>query len=350
VSDEGKLRQALVNLVSNAVKFTDKGTVALSAMPAPSEGRALALSFTVSDTGPGIPEREISNLFRPFVQGTTGLSFGGTGLGLAITRQYAHILGGEVEVRSQVGVGSTFTLTVSAREAKAGEVTLQARPPHVLRLADGQPPVRILVADDNPMNRELIAATLGPMGFEVSGVADGLEAEAVFHEWKPHAILMDMKMPVLDGYEATRRIKATPEGQQTFILGLTASAFEEDRSAVLDSGASDFMRKPFKQDELLAVLGKQLNLRYLYSEETPPLAAMTEAAHATADFSSLPEELRAGFLKACGEADYERLVELCEQFVDMDSTAAERLRMRVNAFDYDGIAQLLAINPPLPAA
>ncbi len=344
LSDEGKLRQALINIIGNAVKFTAAGGITITAEAQDFRDGAYMLSFKVSDTGPGIGESELKELFRPFVQSSAGRRLGGgTGLGLAISRQYAHILGGDISVTSTPGRGSTFTFTARANAAEACDVPPHRNAPHALRLAVGHPAVRILITDDNPLNRELISDFLEPMGFETRTAADGLEALTIFGEWKPHAILMDMRMPVMDGYEATRRIIATKEGRNTFILGLTASAFEEDKSSVLASGVDDFMRKPFKQDELLAILGKRLNLKYLYAEDAPT-PEPPPAKRAAADFSRISQPLRTGILKACQEADFDRLVELCDNVAATDPVAAEQLLEEANVFAYERIARALTLH------
>jgi CheY-like chemotaxis protein len=338
VTDESKLRQALLNLIGNAVKFSDKGGVILSAGTRSADGDAVTLWFEVADTGPGLSADEMKKLFQPFVQGSAGVKAGGTGLGLAISRQYARLLGGDVTVESKLGNGAAFTLTVTARIAH--ELVAASSPvttPHVLRLEPGQPPVRILIADNVPLNQELLVSTLAPMGFETQVANNGVEAVELFKSWKPHAVLMDMRMPVMDGYEANRLIKATDGGQDTFIIALTSTAFEEEKPAVFASGADVFMRKPFKQDELLAAIGKHLKLRFVYADLPAPVR------QADADFTHIPEPIRTDVLQACGEADYDRLVGLCNQLAaDGHAAAANALRERVNAFDYESIARVLA--------
>jgi signal transduction histidine kinase/CheY-like chemotaxis protein len=343
LTDEGKLRQALVNLIGNAVKFTEQGSIVVSSGQAPLESGGFMLRFTVADTGPGLESEEIGRLFKPFVQSTAGVSAGGTGLGLAISRQYARLLGGDITVASEPGHGASFTLTARARLAEEFAVVARGETPRVLRLLEGQIRVRILIVDDNTANREVLAAILEPMGFETKRAADGAEALELFNAWHPDAILMDMRMPVMDGYKASQRIKATEEGRATFILGLTASAFEEDKTAVLASGADAFMRKPFKRDALCAVLGERLNLRYEYAN-TPHAPENVGRAATTSpiDLSGVPETLRAELLKACGEADYERLVELCDQLGESAPVAAEGLRAHADAFEYESIVRLIA--------
>ena len=216
-ADEGKLRQVLVNLMGNAVKFTETGGVALRVRVEAVEGKtvedkaSLRLMAEVEDTGPGIPDTDMYQIFDPFQQAATGVKAGGTGLGLAISRKFVEMMGGELTVTSQVGA-SCFRF--NALLAQAGDIAEQEKPvlPCVVGLEPGTGPFRILVVEDIPDNRTLLCELLRPVGFEIEEASNGVEALDVFNRWSPHAILMDMRMPIMDGYEATRRIKATAAG------------------------------------------------------------------------------------------------------------------------------------------
>lgn len=333
VSDEGKLRQTLTNLIGNAVKFTNEGRITVSATTS-TEG-ASTLQFTVSDTGPGIAEEEIGRLFNPFVQTSVGTSAGGTGLGLSISRKYARILGGDIIARSKLGNGATFVLTIQAKLSEIDEVIATNAIPRILRLADGQDAPRILIVDDQPVNRELLIAILNPAGFETAVAENGLKAVELTQHWKPEIILMDMRMPVMDGFEAIRRIRSDAEGASILIVGLTASAFEEQKAAVLACGADLFMRKPFKQDELLAAIGKEQGLSYVYSGTTTSPAL-------SIDYSGIPESLRAEAMQACEEAAFDQLQDICTKIAACgDTAAANGLRAHLTSFDYVSIKRHL---------
>ncbi|MCX8017823.1 MAG: response regulator, partial [Rhodocyclaceae bacterium] len=258
-SDMAKLRQILLNLLSNAVKFTQAGEVVLTARLIEQDGERVVLEFVVRDTGEGIGADELERIFQPFYQASAGLHQAeGTGLGLTISRQYAQLLGGELSAQSTPGVGSTFRLRLPAGRASApapGPVPSQGR---VRRLSPGEPRYRILVAEDEPVNQELVKLLLEEVGFEVVLAGNGREAVERFQSARPQLVLMDMRMPVMDGFAATRAIRALPEGAGVPIIAFTASAFEEERQAILAAGCNDVMIKPLEEERLFALFERYL--------------------------------------------------------------------------------------------
>ena len=278
-TDEGKLRQVLINLLSNAIKFTEQGGVILRVRTNPRQWptnpnltRPFSLTFEVEDTGPGIDEQEIDQLFAAFGQTETGRnSQQGTGLGLPISQKFVQLMGGEIQVKTVLGKGSVFSFDIQVNLA---DKTLIASPyptVKVIGLEPDQPTYRILAVDDRRESRLLLVKLLGDIGFDVREASNGEEAIAVWESWQPHLIWMDMRMPVMDGYEATKRIKSTLQGQATIIIALTASAFEEDRHLVLSAGCDDFLRKPFREEVLWEKIAHHLGVRYLYGEMSDPL-------------------------------------------------------------------------------
>ncbi len=285
-TDESKLRQVLINIVGNAIKFTETGRVLLRIEVKdaplggnPGEGdfsgpgnRGKFLYFEIEDTGPGIAPEEMGKLFEPFGQTETGRkSQQGTGLGLPISRKFVQLMGGDIQVTSTVGQGTVFTFAVAIAPSSEGEVQTRQTKRRAVAIApqaQGKES-RILVVDDAFESRLLLKTILKSLGFQVQEAENGQEAIAVYHSWKPHLILMDMQMPVMDGYEATRHIKSTAQGQKTTIVALTASAFEEERKMILDSGCDDFIRKPFQEELLLETIGKYLNIDYIFEDLSP---------------------------------------------------------------------------------
>ncbi|MBU4297422.1 MAG: ATP-binding protein [Desulfobulbaceae bacterium] len=289
--DGGKLRQVLFNLIGNAMKFTKQGGVTLRAMGTQQEaaGRA-CVRFEVEDTGPGIRMEDRERIFAPFVQlGDQPPTEAGTGLGLAISKQYVELMGGRVGVAGEPGKGSVFYFEIPV--TVLSPETMYASPPHgrAIGMAEGQPRYRLLIAEDQPDNRLLLHKLLEPFGFDLRDAANGQEAVAIFEQWPPHLIWMDIRMPIMDGLEATRHIKATDAGAQTRIVAITAHALEKDRREILAAGCDDFIRKPYKDVEILEALTKNLGVRFVYEEETTPAAVAMELNAAA--LVELPDEL-----------------------------------------------------------
>ncbi|MGF1497092.1 MAG: response regulator [Elainellaceae cyanobacterium] len=284
-TDETKLRQILLNLLGNGIKFTEQGQVSLQvqreeASDAPDRQadqtaqQSIGLRFTIRDTGAGIAPEELDGLFDPFTQTETGRQAQeGTGLGLPISQQLVSFMGGHIAVESTVGAGSVFGFTLPVIPASADAIAAPARRRRVVGLASGQPAYRVLVVEDQISNRELLVRLLTLVGFEVQVAVDGQEAIAQHQQWHPHLILMDIRMPVMDGYEATRRIRALSAGQRApsvvptpKIIALTANAFEDERQVAIAAGCDGFIRKPIQEAEFFASIAEQLGVSYRYAE------------------------------------------------------------------------------------
>lgn len=281
-ADESKLRQILINLLGNAIKFTNEGRVTLrvqqidqpenSFTSSSSLLPAVLLRFEVEDTGLGIISTEIDQLFEPFVQTTAGQQQQqGTGLGLAISKRFVQLMGGQIAVSSTLGQGSTFRFQIPVGLVKPDEMTPTVNK-RVIRLAPQQPVYRLLIVEDQPNSRDLAVKLLNKVGFTVYEAVNGEEAIALWQRWKPDLILMDMQMPILSGYEATQQIRAleaghiTSQAQPTVIIATTASAFEEQRLQILEAGCNDVIHKPYKVEELYAIVARYLRVSYLYEE------------------------------------------------------------------------------------
>ena len=340
-ADEVKLRQILLNLLSNAIKFTPTGRVALRVRPAselsqPSEVRLL---FEVEDTGPGIAPDEQARLFDTFTQTAAGRdSQEGTGLGLAISRKFAQLMGGDLRVNSALGRGATFTCELVAEALDAAERAPTSAPRRAIALAPGQPRFRLLVADDVADNRRLLVALLQPFGVEMREAANGQEAVAQWQAWQPHAIFMDVRMPVLDGMQATRQIKTAPSGAATKIIILSASVLDDDRSAAMAAGCDIFLRKPFQDAEIFAALETQIGARFVYDE---PVAAAPEAALDDAALAEIPPDVRADLMRATELFDLGRMLEIIEQMRPAQPALADRLAALAQEFEYEALLSLL---------
>ncbi len=265
--DEGKLRQILLNLLSNAIKFTHKGWIRVYIHPAPDRDHVLCVE--VEDSGDGISQEDLNRLFQPFTQTTSGLrSQEGSGLGLAICRKFIDLMRGSIEVSSELGRGSTFKVLLPFREVDGSDIQKERSVQRVIGLAPGQPRFRILVVDDKPDNRELLNNLLQVVGFETRVAANGKEAIAVWEDWNPDFIWMDIRMPVMDGLEATRFIRSQPKGQSTVIIALSASVLGLERELITASGCNDFISKPYQEHQIFATLSQYLGAEYIYTDES----------------------------------------------------------------------------------
>ena len=276
-TDEGKLRQIIMNLLGNAVKFTEKGGIILVVGIKNNVvventswvDKKVYLQFNVSDTGPGIDQTDLESIFRPFVQAESLKDGEGTGLGLSISREYAELLGGSLTAKSIREQGSTFTIVLPVQITESADETMMMPSRRVVSVNHGEQITKVLIVDDKPVNRKLLKKLLHPLGFEIREAENGKVAIDIWEEWNPNIILMDMRMPVMDGYEATRRIKSTTKGQATVIIAVTASALEEDRELILSEGCDGYIRKPFRDMEIFSEFEKQLGLQFVFEEFLP---------------------------------------------------------------------------------
>jgi CheY-like chemotaxis protein/nitrogen-specific signal transduction histidine kinase len=280
-TDENKLRQILLNLLSNAIKFTPTGTVTLRVGIEAVDPNQMRLEqdlstshhllIEVEDTGMGIVPAELDRLFEAFFQTESGRqSRKGTGLGLFISRQLVQLLGGDITVESSIGQGTCFkfyidiSLLPDQPDVSYPQITSSRQ--RLIGLAPNQTDWRILVVEDMVENRRLLVQLLRKVGFEVQSAENGQEAIALWQGWNPHLILMDMRMPIIDGYETTRQIKATARGWKTVIIAVTASVLDEERGSIYAAGCDDLLCKPFKEQVLFSKLAEHLGVRYLYED------------------------------------------------------------------------------------
>lgn len=338
LGDESRLRQILMNLLGNAIKFTDSGRVALRLWCGAQPPGCERLYLEVEDTGPGIPADDRDHLFAPFEQGTASVGKGGTGLGLALTRQYANLMGGDVSLVSPPGPGSRFRVELPLEACPAAEPGPPPLP-RVANLREDQEPVRVLVVDDHPPSRQLLVEMLRSVGFEVREAEDGVVALAEFKVWSPHAVLMDVRMPRMNGLETLRRIRATERGRDTVVIAVTASAFEEDRRDALGAEADDFIAKPFLEAELFEKLRSHLGLAYRYEQE--PAAAPAIQCLERSELRDLPAAARADLRAAVLDADYRRMLEAIERIQPLDAAAGAKLLRLARNFEYQQLLDLL---------
>jgi len=344
VADEGKIRQSFINLIGNAVKFTTSGHVILQvALDQRSTG--LWLDARVEDTGVGISDEELQKLFEPFSQTRLGREMQtGTGLGLAITRKFVRLMGGDVTVSSSLGNGSVFHFEVPVERGDGEPVVPPSAHRRVIGIRAGTNVPGILVVDDQIENRDWLMQLLTSIGFLVRGAENGEEAIRVREEWNPRLILMDVHMPVMDGLEATRIIKADPLGIDTIIVALTASAMTEDHRTVVQSGADDFLSKPCREDKLLEKIRALLNITYDYEEMSAVEGHASDGVGAlrSKGLGQLPPALIEELRNATFSGNIRRLNELILRVRETaDAGSANALQEFADKYEYDALMQLL---------
>jgi signal transduction histidine kinase/CheY-like chemotaxis protein len=343
-ADDAKLRHILINLLGNAVKFTHEGIISLrlGAMPV-ADAEQLKLVCEVEDTGPGIAQEYWEKIFRPFVQIGDDGAKKGSGLGLAITRQFVELMGGEIRVNSEPGKGSVFRVEVPVALAKEADIPeLESRPRRVLGLAPGQPSYRQLIVEDQMENRLLIRRILAGLDLPVHEALNGLEAVEQFRQWQPQLIWMDHLMPMMDGVEATRRIRQLPGGSEARIVALTASAFHEERGKLLQAGMDAVIRKPFRQEEIWECLHQQLGLEFIYEVTKPAAAEPQPLETISADaLRALPPKLLDALREKANELNLQETLDVIDEIAMEDAELANSLRRSVEDMDFRPLLQLI---------
>jgi signal transduction histidine kinase/DNA-binding response OmpR family regulator len=330
--DRNKLRQILLNLLGNAAKFTERGqiTLRLTAASDPGDGTdvisAPRLCLEVIDSGPGMNAELQAQLFQPFVQGTEQpANETGSGLGLAISRQIVLAMGGQISVTSAPGSGSCFRVELPIEPATANsqliEVSLAGE--QSLTLAPGTPRHRLLIVEDEPVNRQLLREILAPFAFEVREADNGQAALDLIADWRPELVWMDVRMPVMGGIEATRRIRALEPGEansrRIHIVALTAHALETERQEIRDAGCDEVLQKPYQLHEILGALTRYLGVQFV-----------------AAPLSAAPVQITAGELGILSTA---QLAELGEAVATLEASACHAT---INVIAQNGLTELAA--------
>ena len=356
-TDEIKLRQVLINLLNNAIKFTKDGQVVcrVSRIFNDDLQNECELLFAVSDTGPGIEKAERDKLFEAFVQAEAGkMAKEGTGLGLPISRKFVQLMGGDISVESQPGQGATFSFSILAHFADSllQDVNATRR---VVGLQPGQNapdggPFRMLIVDDQWSSRQLLVKLLRSMSqsnFEIQEAENGQEAIELWQQFSPHIIWMDMRIPVLDGVEAVRKIKtlaSAAEVEPPVIIALSASSLDEERNKILMAGCDLFLQKPFKESDIFDAMHKYLNIQFVYDEtdqENDDSRKRTDRTRLREEMATLPYDWRKEFQEAVVALDTELMNAQIDQIRTQHSWLAAVLSSMIDNFDYDRVLALL---------
>ncbi len=380
ITDPNKLRQILINILGNAIKFTQKGSVTLTVsciydeeirsssviaykpfnhqssttnlQPSTVNSQNLILRFEVEDTGVGIAEAELNNIFDAFIQSQSGKkALEGTGLGLTITRKFVELIGGNLGVKSTLGVGSIFWLEIPILVTQGSQIQSPEISRQVLSLAPGQPEYKILVVDDQPENRQLMIKLLTQIGLQVKEAENGQEALHIWEEWQPHLIWMDIRMPIMNGYQATQQIRASLQGENTVIIALTAYASKTDRNLAISAGCNDYLSKPFQENELFSKMAEYLKLKYVYANSTtsaPRSSILSSSVNPSLTSESLlvmSREWIIALQEACLLCDEEEVLHLVQQIPSEHQTLSTVLKSLARDFQFQQIRQLTLDNP-----
>jgi len=344
-TDGVKLQQVLINLLSNAIKFTKQGQITLRVFQGDQEIDDVSnLHFQVTDTGVGMTKAESGNLFEAFSQAQAGKdSQEGTGLGLAISRKFVQLMGGDISVVSKLGKGTTFQFSIQAKLGQEIDSRNVEKSLRIIGVAPDQPIYKILILDDKPINCQLLIKLLNPLGFELKEASNGQEAIALWEEWSPHLIWMDIRMPVMDGYEATRYIKSSVKGITTTVIAVTASVLEEEKAIVLSAGCDDFVRKPFTENIIFEMLTKHLDMQYIYEEPAIPdsIASPSLETLTPTDLEIMSSKWRSQLYRFTIEGDSDRMMELIQEIPPPSSPLAKALERLTDQFEFEQIIKLL---------
>ncbi|MGD1702635.1 CheR family methyltransferase [Dapis sp. BLCC M229] len=358
-ADQRKLRQVLINLISNAIKFTDLGHVKLKVgVVQISEteddnteeifpSTTATLSFEISDTGKGISEQDLEKIFDSFVQGEAGKeSQTGTGLGLTISKRFVQLMGGDIQINSELNLGTTanFSIIVNSM-SNIAPVNLSAEQ-HIVGLAPDQPEYCILVVEDREDNRQLVVIILEELGFRVLEAVNGEEAIQKWEEHQPQLIFMDLQMPLMNGFEAIEQIKSTPEGQATPIIALSASArtLNEEQQSFLEANCADILSKPLVEDVLLNSIAECLDVKYIYSfcdlPSTPTDSTLPISSLSPETLNFMGKDFCSQLRIAAITCNSQEVISLLEQIPESQQQIKETLLKLANDYRFDIIAEL----------
>jgi CheY-like chemotaxis protein len=305
------------------------------------------IQFEIEDTGPGIAPEEMDKLFKAFGQTATGREAQeGTGLGLAISHKFIQLMGGDMHVTSEVGQGTTFSFDIRVQVVNADEITQKSPTRRVIALEPGQPRYRLLIVDDKWDNRQLLIKLLHPFGFDLREAENGQEAVDIWETWQPHLIWMDMRMPVMDGYEATKRIRTqTSRIPHIPIIAVTANVLEEGRDAVMSIGCDDIVIKPFKESDIIEMLQKHLNVKFLYAAAEIPADKANlkndKLRLTPSDLDVLPKEMLMKLNESVAALEMDTALTIIDEIREQNKPLADALQKLVEEYRFDKLQKLL---------
>ena len=347
-TDQRKLMQVIINLLGNALKYTDHGCIIFHAKCIDDAKGRCCLQVDVEDTGPGIPAKDIEHIFSTFVRLKGQESTVGTGLGLAISRNLVELLGGKIHAVSEPKKGSRFTFTIPLEAAEAA-IADQAINPKLAKqtvtgLVAGQPEYRILIVDDSEDQRLLLQHYLKPVGMVTQEAKSGEEAVQMAAKWHPHLICMDLRLPGINGYEATAQIRKLPEGRKCKVIAVSASLLGMHVDGQSLDEFDDTLHKPYEKSELFDLLAQHLGIKFEYENESAMMKQATAPRKplVQCDLTSLKEQWRGDFEQALVAGKIEQMHDLLNILKAEDEPLALKLIQLVDNYKFDQLTALIS--------
>ncbi len=341
ITDKSKLKQILINLTGNAVKFTDRGSVKVNVSL--SSDNHEVLIFTVTDTGKGIAQEHLENIFSPFEQTVEGRDRGGTGLGLSISRKYANLMGGDISLDSKPGRGSSFTLSMPFKKSDVEIIDDIDSDRKVIGIRSRVTP-RILIVDDREVNRDILVRMLEPLGFNVQEASGGREALELISSWNPDLVLLDLIMPDLDGRDVIKSIKADTHLKDLKIIVITASVLDIAREEILNLGADAFIRKPFRETIVLNEISDTFGLEYIYDENTKNIKQtplFVTGAELKTMLHQIPSDVREYLKNSLITGDIEEIKNSIKEISGIDPKLAKQIDFIIDDYEFSSMIEIL---------
>lgn len=341
--DYAKIRQILINLIGNAIKFTQHGevTIFLNAKLS-NDSNNCVIIFKIQDTGIGISHDDQKHIFEPFIQVSNLTYQKGTGLGLTITKQYVELMNGTIQVESTPGEGSIFSVEIPIEVANESDIdSAVINHGRVVGIESGQPEYRILIVEDQIENWLLLKRILEDVGLSIQVAGNGKEAIELYAKWHPHLIFMDLRMPVMDGLEAAQNIRMMEGGKDVKIVALTASVFKEERDNVMAAGMDDFIRKPYRTEEIFESITSLLGVQFIIEESSPPGKKETYHHLNPSDIRALPDNIKTELLIALENLDTNEINGIISRISEIDPDLGSALKNHTDRFSYTAIYRIL---------
>ncbi|MEO1431019.1 MAG: PAS domain S-box protein [Cyanobacteria bacterium J06633_8] len=349
-TDEVRLRQVLINLLDNAIKFTDAGYVSLEVTKniVNNRGDCCRLVFRIQDTGKGIPEEDLSRIFDAFVQSKNIQEYSpGNGLGLAISKSLVEMMGGDIKITSSLDEGTIVEFDIVVSTVAKDKFFPCLPKGKIVSLAPEEDKPLILIAEDNWDNHQLLLEILSQVGFEVIQAYNGKEAVEKWQKYKPNLAIMDMRMPIMDGYQATAKIRGFAEGKNTTILiAQTANAFNEDKKLIMSLGCDDFISKPFQQEVLLKKIAYHLGVKYIYRNEQQDLSSNNCHYLVTSEsLKVMSAQWRSLLFQAASICNQKVVLELLMEMPEANSNPMKNYLINLaDNFDFNKILNLIKLS------